>query len=110
MPTSKEISKQIVCCLTKDGHVVEEPILLKCGGNACKKCILNSNEKFIRCFSCEDRHEQNDLIDAKINDTAELIINSPLGNLFEDLNSKLKAIKIELKGIRLIFFINFQLF
>ena len=95
MPTPKEI----LCCLTTDRHIVEEPILLKCGGNACKKCILNSNEKLIRCFSCEDKHEQNDFINAKINETAELIISSSLGSLFEDLNSKFEAITIELKGI-----------
>ena len=42
MPIPGNILKQIKCCLYDDGHIVNEPVVLKCGANACKKCVSDS--------------------------------------------------------------------
>lgn len=47
------------CCSSKDSHIVNEAILLKCGGNACRLC-LELNRKFT-CSYCKQEHRQNQL-------------------------------------------------
>jgi hypothetical protein len=39
---SETLLNQIKCCSPTDGHITIEPILLKCGGNICKQCIIES--------------------------------------------------------------------
>ena len=98
MPISKKISNQIQCCLAHDGHYVVDPVSLKCGSNACMKCVSDSNEQKVKCISCEKVHETNDLIDATINEPVQSVLFSSLDKLFEDINQKLLSINIELKG------------
>ena len=98
MPTPQEILSQIRCCLNDDGHIVHEPILLKCGANACKKCVNETAEKFVKCFSCEDRHEKSDVLNVQVNHKAESIIISSLGMLFHDLALKVESVSALIKG------------
>jgi hypothetical protein len=39
---SETLLNQIKCCSPTDGHITIEPILLKCGGNICKQCLIES--------------------------------------------------------------------
>ena len=60
MPLSKELIKQIKCCLNNenDEHIVIEPIVLTCGFNSCKECINDSKDKMIHCYACNGEHEK----------------------------------------------------
>ena len=40
----------------KDPHVLLEPVILKCGGNACKYCIDDPNKSFVKSFKCNSKH------------------------------------------------------
>ena len=50
----KELN-QIQCKVSKDDHVVKDPICLPCGFSACRSCYEKS--KF--CFHCKMLHEMN---------------------------------------------------
>jgi hypothetical protein len=98
MPIPENILKQIKCCLYDDGHIVNEPVLLKCGANACKKCVSDSIGGMIKCYFCNDQHEKNDLLNAPNNKMAEYGVQSFLDDLFKDLNNKLESTTVLLKG------------
>ncbi len=34
MPIHQDLLKEIECCLSNDRHIVSEPVLFECGGNA----------------------------------------------------------------------------
>ncbi len=98
MPIPENILKQIKCCLYDDGHIVNEPVLLKCGANACKKCVSDSIGGKIKCFFCNDQHEKKDLLNAANNKMVESVITLFLDDLFHDLNKKLESKTVLLKG------------
>ena len=57
------ILKQIKCCLSADdNHIQIDPVLLKCGGNACKECVTGS----IKCLNCNETHLKGDFIENKL--------------------------------------------
>ena len=74
MPITSAIKKQLKCCLVEDFHLAIEPILLKCGGNACKECISSSNETSFYCFNCDNVHEKIELKEAPINKIVESVM------------------------------------
>ena len=43
---------QLKCCAFNDGHIAIEPVLVKCGANACKECIKSTKGEVIKCFNC----------------------------------------------------------
>ncbi len=98
MPIPGNILKQIKCCVYDDGHIVNEPVVLKCGANACKKCVSDSIGKTIKCYFCNSQHEKNDLLNAPNNKMAESVIILFLDDLFKDLNSKLESTTVLLQG------------
>jgi hypothetical protein len=98
MPIPEDILKQMKCCLHDDHHIVNEPVLLKCGGNACKKCVNYSNYGMIKCFFCDGQHEKNDCLNAPNNKMVESVIKIFLDDLFQDLNKKIESTKELLKG------------
>ena len=90
MSLGGELLKQLKCCLSNDGHILHEPILLKCGANACKKCInesLSGTTK--KCFHCNFNHEKVKDDDMTINSIADTLVKSSLSDLFEDLEIKM---------------------
>jgi hypothetical protein len=99
MTLPRNVLNQIRCFLSDDGHIVHEPILLKCGLNACKKCIDNSAVATIDCFGCNGTHAKNELINAPIVKCVESFIQSVLPNLFQDLDAKFKSTCDLLKGL-----------
>jgi hypothetical protein len=103
MPIPDSLLNQMRCCLYDDGHIVDVPLVLKCGFNACKKCIIDSKVTKIKCFGCNGEHERNDLLTAPNNKFVESFIQSFLPDLFQDLRTKLKSTSELLKGLILIF-------
>jgi hypothetical protein len=107
MAIPETILNQIKCCLNDDGHIVNEPILLSCGANACKKCVCDSASTMIHCFSCNINHVKIDLLNAPNNKIVDSFIHLFLNDLFKDLNAKLESIAGLLKGF---FFFNKLMF
>ena len=62
MSLPEYVLSQIKCCLSQDQHILEEPVLLKCGGNACKECIQNYR---FECQKCSMKHNKNDFVECK---------------------------------------------
>ena len=52
MPIPEDLLDQIKCCLNEDGHIVHDPVLLKCGYNACKKCCSDPVVSTFKCLRC----------------------------------------------------------
>jgi len=97
--------KQIQCCLGNDEHIVIHPVLLSCGGNACKDCLYSSNKEIINCLFCHMDHKKSEMIKSPNNQIVETIIQSFLPDLFQDLNKKQDSVNNSLKSlIKLYFF------
>jgi hypothetical protein len=99
MQIPENILNKIKCSLNNDGHIVNEPILLDCGANACKKCIFDSTNTTLRCYSCNGSHEKNDLLKASINKLAESVIHVYSNDLIHYLNESLESSVACLKGL-----------
>jgi hypothetical protein len=115
MPIPETILNQLKCCLYDDGHIVHEPILLKCGANACKKCIDDSIDTTLKCFSCNSNHEKNDFLNEPINKMVKSVIDlfsndliQYLTNLFQDLNKTLESSISLMKGLNYFLGQNFK--
>ena len=102
-----EVLKGITCCLSNDGHIVYEPVKVKCGANACKNCkIDDSYENNFKCSNCNERHDRIDLQNEEINIEVESIIKSSLRVLFQDLEKKLNPVIDALNGLIYLNFFN----
>ena len=93
MPIPEDVLNQIKCCLNEDGHIVHEPVVLNCGFNACKKCCSDPVVSSIKCFSCHNSHDEDELLNAPNNKEPYLIIQTYLNDLYQDLNLKLESTK-----------------
>jgi hypothetical protein len=98
MPIPQALIAKLECCLANDGHIVHEPIVLKCGATACKICIQTDDYSGFKCFSCSNRHEKREIIDIPTSKTIENTVQLFLDDLFDDLDKKLEKTSIELKG------------
>ena len=99
MPFPENLLKQIKCCLNKnDKHTLVDPVLLKCGGNACKECVTGS----IKCLNCNETHLKGDFIENKL---AESLIRSFMKDQYVSLDEEIDL----LKGFYLFIF-NFRLY
>jgi len=74
MPIPEAILNQMKCCFFNDGHIAIEPILASCGGNICKKCVIDSKEEAIKCFGCNESHKKGYIIKAPINKLAKSMV------------------------------------
>jgi hypothetical protein len=99
MPIPETILNQIKCCLNNDGHFANEPILVQCGANACRKCIFDSTDAILRCFNCNGSHDKKDLLNAPINQFAETVIKLFSNDLIQYLNESLESSVAYLKGL-----------
>ena len=98
MHIPEDILSDLKCCIRSDYHYAYEPILLKCGSNACRNCIIDSPNEKIKCYGCGDDHEKKDYLDSKINKIAKTISISFLKDLIHNLNSSLSTFESFLKG------------
>jgi hypothetical protein len=108
MPIPEDLLKQMKCSLSDDGHIVHEPILLKCGANACKQCVNGSSDLMIKCFSCNGKHVKKDLLDSPTVKITVVLIQSFINDLFLDLKTKLESCSLLLKGLKKILFDTFS--
>ena len=102
MPIHESFLNQIKCCLSKERHYAHEPILMKCGANACKRCINESQSQIKECsacYNCNQMHNKFDYKDAPINKMVETFINFHLKDLIQELNVGLASIKDSLTGL-----------
>ena len=93
MEIPDDILKQITCCLKTDNHIVNEPILVECGSNACKKCVSECCEMTLYCYSCNNRHDKKKLDNSTVNKIAESEICLYNDNLSVQLNKNLASIE-----------------
>jgi hypothetical protein len=98
-PTIPEyVLNEIKCCFHEDQHILLEPVLLKCGGNACKGCIDDLKESFFKCSKCNSTHNKNDFFENK---SSEALIRFLMKDLTENLNKEIKSMKGLLSGYSL---------
>ena len=90
------VLNEIKCCLHEDQHIILEPVLLKCGGNACKGCINNCNKSSVKCFKCNSLHTKHDYTENK---STESFIRFVMRDLSKDLDLEINSIKDVLKGL-----------
>ena len=98
MPLLKQFIDELECCLRNDGHIVIDPVLLKCGGNACKSCINNIQQIAADCKSCKKTHEKKDLLECTSNRLASTLVEYYLSDLFEYVDKKVEYLTQSLKG------------
>ena len=99
MPLPEAFLNQIKCCASSDGHIVIEPLLVKCGVNACKECIKNAKEGVINCYNCNGTHRTKDSINSPINKSSESMVQYYLNDLFEYAKGTIKAFGSKLSSI-----------
>jgi hypothetical protein len=81
---------QMKCCSSTDGHITIEPVLLRCGGNICKQCIIESDKRFINCFECHGKHKRKHVLESPNNKIVETMVHSFLNDLFQYVDSIFK--------------------
>ena len=88
------VLKQINCCLSAkdDNHFLIDPVILKCGGNACKVCVSDS----IKCLNCNSVHSNIYYIECK---SAESLIRFIMKDLSANLDDQIRSTKDLLKGL-----------
>jgi hypothetical protein len=94
-------TKLIKCCLNNDDHIVYEPIMVKCGGNACKKCVNDATMSNLKCFYCNENHLKAEMLKMPPNQMIQKIIeNKYLKDLVQTLKLKLIETAKELEGMK----------
>lgn len=90
MPVVEDLLRHMKCCLNNDGHIALEPVVLKCGGSACKLCLLDSEDSTTDCYNCNVKHDKKEVQDAPINKYGSYMIHSSLNDLLDYVETKLK--------------------
>ena len=99
MPIPEAILNQMKCCAFNDGHIAIEPVLVKCGVNACKECIKSAKGEVIYCYNCNGTHEAKDSFNLTINKLSESMVQYYLNDLFEHAKENMKTIVSKLSSI-----------
>jgi hypothetical protein len=90
MPITEAILNQIKFCFSDDGHIAIEPIQVSCGDIGCKKCLIDSEEEEINCFSCNEDHKKSVALKGPINKVAESLVQTHLNDLFDYVETCIK--------------------
>ena len=93
MPLEETFLAELKCCLHDDGHIVIKPLQLKCGGNACQRCVNDMKRISTKCFECNKEHTKNDLISSAPNKIAQKLIETSVEDIFKYLQKKLQSLK-----------------
>lgn len=97
MSIPENVLKEIKCCLSNDDHIVIEPVLLSCDGNACNRCIYSFKESL--CKNCSKKHDNDDVLYAPDNKMAKKLVEKYINEIFQDLIARLELIKEGLRGM-----------
>ena len=91
---NQDLLNQVLCCFSLKGdfneHFVNDPVLMKCGRNACKKCAKDSYIFKKKCSFCDLYHDRTEVSDSPTNVAAELLIKSSLTELTAYLDENRK--------------------
>ena len=98
MSIPEAVLNQIKCCLSNDGHIIIDPVILRCKGNACKECVVDSKEEVISCYSCNRVHDKKDLLNSAEITRTETLVQSLIGELFEYTEKRIKKINENLNS------------
>lgn len=84
---SSEIQQILNCCMSKEKHFLNEPIVLDCGHSACRQCIVNKRGCEFKCeFSgCDKTHKMKSLSHLTPNLTVPVLISSYRKEIIETL-------------------------
>ena len=93
MPLKEKLLAKLKCCLHDDGHIVIEPLQLKCGGSACLTCITDIQTVSAKCYECNKAHETYDLKNSPPNIIAQTIVEVSVEDLFKYLQKKFQSLK-----------------
>lgn len=99
---------KLKCCLGEDSdHFAIDSLILKCGGNACKRCIESLYESVVTCRNCKKQHLKDDINTAIPDSKVEYLIKE---FFFEDIKSQLieKVNQIVNWDGRILYGINFH--
>jgi hypothetical protein len=88
-----------MCALpTKNkNHIYEEPLAMSCGHLICKRCLKESKDEIIKCYSC-GTDNKNGLEDSKGVELAKQMIKIKIDNLAENVKIEFKNSLDSLKG------------
>ena len=92
MIPEKTLSK-IKCCVSNNSHVVDEPVILNCGSNACVNCIKESNNETILCLCCDKEYYRNELLEKPQNKNINNTIQFFLTDLLQDIHRSIYLIR-----------------
>jgi hypothetical protein len=93
MSITNEVFQTLVCSVDdEEEHIIEDPILLPCGHNACRKCIDNKNGKPIECFfdDCNKVYRFDETFQMSNNKTIEALIKNYLKDLYNIMHDRVK--------------------
>jgi hypothetical protein len=101
MAIPDEIQKYMKCSFDNDNHIVNQAILLPCGGNVCKKCIIDSLSSSLKCYYCNESHNKDKLLKLMPENPIidEMIKNSYFGELVENLKTRFSKTIESIQGI-----------
>ncbi len=89
-----KLTSEIICCLSTNSHIIEDCVLLKCGGHSCRKCTSATEPtSTVKCNHCSNEYElnkdfENNCVDIK--STMNLLISSNYAEIFESLTKRFK--------------------
>ena len=81
-----KILKNCYCSLEDNTHFLNEPLLLTCGHNACKKCIDTKHE--LKCNKCQTINTNNGNLPR--NSSFEDLIETYVGDLLIKVEERFK--------------------
>lgn len=91
MSIPEKVLKLMKCCCSSNesfDHIVQEAILLNCGGNACRKCIDDLKKKEIKCKYCNRMHKREELQSMPSNPNVAVLIDTFSNDLIDLLKSE----------------------
>jgi hypothetical protein len=72
----------ITCCLSEDSHLIQDAVLLKCGGRACAKCAPSLS----KCSHCKVKHESHNDNILMRDSLVEIFIEKNYSSIIEHLD------------------------
>lgn len=93
---SPEILDLIQCALSKDKHIVMNPIAMSCGHSVCKNCVPSEVHQRIKCLNCSEVNE-NDLDKSKESLAAKRLFKLHINELFVLIEEKFENALHQLK-------------
>jgi hypothetical protein len=100
MSIPEVLLNQLKCCLNNDGHIVNEAIVLKCAGIACKNCFedLKAENLILNCYKCNRKHDKKVLLVAPRCELAETLIRTFIGDFFNYIENNMKLTSETIKS------------